>query len=186
VIVSTVPVPHPQWRPPGTLGPQDPGHAGFLPSSYQELIGFRVLLPHLDPTHYHVLASVQVAEDGSAAVLTVHTHPPLETDLTRHLSVILESPKAAIRVVDTDGTELVYGHYDAPLQLGQTVLINELRHQVVAVDWPHRKTETGAVTTTIDPATGLVSADVEDHQQVTVRALPAPEPVRAHPDQIAP
>lgn len=133
----------------------------FLPTSFQDLLQQRIDLAGLDPRYYHTLVSVQVAPDGSSAVLQVHTEPIDPLNMGRTLRVHDGTPLAHVRVIDTTGTVLVEGQYAAPLQQGQTVAVGADYYLVTGVSWPNRDVN------------GIATGNV-DWQQATVTATTAP------------
>lgn len=119
--------------------------AEYQPTSFQELLQQEVDVPGLDSAYRHVLTAAEVAEDRRSAKLTVVTTTPHTVDLARHISVLLDTPKAAVEAYDLDGNHLATGAFDAPLTVGQQVLVQGAPWSVQSVSWPNRDPETGAV-----------------------------------------
>lgn len=122
---------------------------GYTPSSFSELLQQLVVFPGLDPSWMHTLVGVEVADNGSHAVLTIHS----ETQHRARLGAAMRPsfhPPARIKAFDPDGNELHVGAHPAPLRVSEMVAIGEQHYQVTSVDWPGRHPETGVCVGEID------------------------------------
>lgn len=134
----------------------------FLPTSFRDLLQKHILLPGLDPAWEHILVDVDVAADGSAALLAVSSTPPPATELTAPIRLVAGTPPAFIRVIDGQGSLLAEGRYASPLQPNQEVAVGEVHYVVASVSWPNR-----------NPDTGICRGEVDWQQVVVGEPLPA-------------
>ena len=122
----------------------------FLPTSFRDLLQKQILLPGLDPSWEHILVEVDVAADGSAALLAVSSTPPPATELTSPIRLVAGTPAAFIRVINRQGSVLAEGRYACPLQPNQEVAVGEVHYVVASVSWPNRDPDTGACRGEVD------------------------------------
>ncbi len=131
-----------------TLSPDIPG--GFRPTTFDHLLQHRIELPGLDRQHVHTLIHADVAADGNAAELTIHSEPIAPLSLDQGIRFVNGTPHARVKAVTPDGEELAAVQLMAPLRKGQRVAIGESEYVVADTGWPLRHPRTGVCSGEID------------------------------------